>query len=101
MLDPDLHTNIMNTVRYGISNNDYRIGVESGTTTEARSGTGPGDSLKVGSRSRSGINVQKLDIKNSVADPGCLDPGSDFFPSRIPDPNCLHPASRILIKEYF
>jgi hypothetical protein len=28
------------------------------------------------------------------------DPGSDFFPSRIPDPNCLHPASRILIKEF-
>ena len=24
------------------------------------------------------------------------DPGSDFFPSRIPDPNCLHPGSRIL-----
>jgi hypothetical protein len=21
------------------------------------------------------------------------DPGSDFFPSRIPDPNCLHPGS--------
>ncbi len=29
-----------------------------------------------------------------------LDPGSDFFPSRIPDPNCLHPGSRILIKEF-
>ncbi len=28
------------------------------------------------------------------------DPGSDFFPSRIPDPNCLHPGSRILIKEF-
>ncbi len=27
------------------------------------------------------------------------DPGSDFFPSRIPDPNYLHPGSRILIKE--
>jgi hypothetical protein len=27
------------------------------------------------------------------------DPGSDFFPSRIPDPNCLHPGSRICIKE--
>ncbi len=27
------------------------------------------------------------------------DPGSDFFPSRIPDPNCLHPGSRIL-KEF-
>ena len=27
------------------------------------------------------------------------DPGSDFFPSRIPDPNCLHPGSRIRIKE--
>jgi hypothetical protein len=41
---------------------------------------------------------QKID---SVADPGCIpDPGSDFFPSRIPDPNCLHPGSRILIKEY-
>jgi hypothetical protein len=23
------------------------------------------------------------------------DPGSDFFPSRIPDPNCLHPGFRI------
>jgi hypothetical protein len=22
-----------------------------------------------------------------------LNPGSDFFPSRIPDPNCLHPGS--------
>jgi hypothetical protein len=29
------------------------------------------------------------------------DPGSDFFPSRIPDPNCLHPGSRILIKKVF
>ncbi len=28
------------------------------------------------------------------------DPGSDFFPSRIPYPNCLHPGSRILIKEF-
>ncbi len=28
------------------------------------------------------------------------DPGSDFFPSRIPDPNCLHPESRIRIKEF-
>jgi hypothetical protein len=28
------------------------------------------------------------------------DPGTDFFPSRIPDPNCLHPGSRILIKEF-
>jgi hypothetical protein len=28
------------------------------------------------------------------------DPGSDFFPSRIPDPNCLHPGSQILIKEF-
>ncbi len=28
------------------------------------------------------------------------DPGSDFFPSRIPDPNCLHPGSRILIREF-
>jgi hypothetical protein len=28
------------------------------------------------------------------------DPGSDFFPSRIPDPNYLHPGSRILIKEF-
>jgi hypothetical protein len=28
------------------------------------------------------------------------DPGSHFFPSRIPDPNCLHPGSRILIKEF-
>ncbi len=28
------------------------------------------------------------------------DPGSDFFPSRIPDPNCLHPGFRILIKEF-
>ncbi len=28
------------------------------------------------------------------------DPGSDFFPSRIPDPNCLHPGSRIRIKEF-
>jgi hypothetical protein len=28
------------------------------------------------------------------------DPGSDFFPSRIPDPNCLNPGSRILIKEF-
>jgi hypothetical protein len=28
------------------------------------------------------------------------DPGSDFFPSRIPEPNCLHPGSRILIKEF-
>ncbi len=28
------------------------------------------------------------------------DPGSDFFPSRIPDPNCLHLGSRILIKEF-
>jgi hypothetical protein len=28
------------------------------------------------------------------------DPGSDFFPSRIPDPNCLYPGSRILIKEF-
>ncbi len=28
------------------------------------------------------------------------DPGSDFFPSRIPDPNCLHPGSRILVKEF-
>jgi hypothetical protein len=27
------------------------------------------------------------------------DPGSEFFPSRIPDPNCLHPGSRIL-KEF-
>jgi hypothetical protein len=27
------------------------------------------------------------------------DPGSDFFPSRIPDPDCLHPGSRIL-KEF-
>ncbi len=26
-------------------------------------------------------------------------PGSDFFPSRIPYPNCLHPGSRIL-KEF-
>jgi hypothetical protein len=39
-------------------------------------------------------------IFESVADPGCLlNPGSDFFPSRIPDPNCLHPGSRIRIKE--
>jgi hypothetical protein len=29
-----------------------------------------------------------------------VNPGSDFFPSRIPDPNCLHPGSRILIKEF-
>jgi hypothetical protein len=28
------------------------------------------------------------------------DPGSDFFPSRIPDPNCLHSGSRIHIKEF-
>ncbi len=28
------------------------------------------------------------------------DPGSDFFPSRIPDPNCLPPGSRIRIKEF-
>ena len=28
------------------------------------------------------------------------DPGSDFFPSRIPDSNCLHPGSRIRIKEF-
>ncbi len=28
------------------------------------------------------------------------DPGTDFFPSRIPDPNCLHPGSRILINEF-
>ncbi len=28
------------------------------------------------------------------------DPGSDFFPSRIPDPNRLHPGSRICIKEF-
>jgi hypothetical protein len=28
------------------------------------------------------------------------DPGSDFFPSRIPDLNCLHPGSRIRIKEF-
>ncbi len=28
------------------------------------------------------------------------DPGSDFFPSRIPVPNRLHPGSRILIKEF-
>jgi hypothetical protein len=28
------------------------------------------------------------------------DPGSDFFPSRIPDPNCFHPGSRIRIKEF-
>jgi hypothetical protein len=28
------------------------------------------------------------------------DPGSDFFPSRIPDPNCLDPGSRILIKVF-
>ncbi len=27
------------------------------------------------------------------------DPGSDFFPSRIP-PNCFHPGSRIRIKEF-
>jgi hypothetical protein len=27
------------------------------------------------------------------------DPGSHFFPSRIPDPNCLHPGSRILMKD--
>ena len=28
------------------------------------------------------------------------DPGSNFFPSRIPVPNCLHPGSRIRIKEF-
>jgi hypothetical protein len=28
------------------------------------------------------------------------DPGSDFFPSRIPDPNCSHPGSQIRIKEF-
>ncbi len=28
------------------------------------------------------------------------DPGSNFFPSRIPDPNCHHPGSRIHIKEF-
>jgi hypothetical protein len=50
------------------------------------------------------ITISKGYIFCSVADPGCLsripDPGSDFFPSRIPDPNCLHPGSRILIKEF-
>jgi hypothetical protein len=29
-----------------------------------------------------------------------VDPGSDFFPSRIPDPICSHPRSRIRIKEF-
>ena len=28
------------------------------------------------------------------------DPGSNFFPFRIPDPKCLHPGSRIRIKEF-
>ncbi len=28
------------------------------------------------------------------------DPGSDFFPSRIPDPTFFHPGSRIRIKEF-
>jgi hypothetical protein len=28
------------------------------------------------------------------------DPGSDFFPSRIPDAYCLHPGSRIIIKKF-
>jgi hypothetical protein len=28
------------------------------------------------------------------------DPGSRFFPSRIPDPNRFHPGSRIRIKEF-
>jgi len=36
-------------------------------------------------------------ITISVADPGCLfripNPGSDFFPSRIPNPNFFHPGS--------
>jgi hypothetical protein len=28
------------------------------------------------------------------------DPGSDFYPSRIPDPNCFHPGSQIHIKKF-
>jgi len=28
------------------------------------------------------------------------DPGSEFFPSRIPDPNFFYPGSRIRIKEF-
>jgi hypothetical protein len=28
------------------------------------------------------------------------DPGSDFFPSRIPDPKCFHSGCRIRIKEF-
>ncbi len=41
-------------------------------------------------------------IRNQCCRSGMLitDPGSNFFPSRIPDPNCLHSGSRIRIKEF-
>jgi hypothetical protein len=48
MLVPDPHKHIMNTIRN--RNNDFRIGVESGTIVEAESRNGPGDTLKVGSQ---------------------------------------------------
>ncbi len=43
-----------------------------------------------------------FELRNQCGGSGMFipDPGSDFFPSRIPNPNCLHPGSRILVKEF-
>ncbi len=51
---------------------------------------------------RGGLRVISFDRPPQCCGSGMFipDPGSDFFPSRIPDPNCLHPGSRILIKEF-
>jgi hypothetical protein len=57
------------------------------------------------------FRIRILNTASSVADPECLsllpdqtfffsDPGSDFFPSRIPDPNFFHPGSRIHTKDF-
>jgi hypothetical protein len=53
------------------------------------------------------ISAEDSVHKNKVGQNQCCgsgmfipDPGSDFFPSRIPDPNCLHPGSQIRIKEF-
>jgi hypothetical protein len=52
------------------------------------------------------IGYVSIDDKNERINQCCgsgmfiSDPGSDFFPSRIPDPTFFHPGSRILIKEF-
>ncbi len=46
----------------------------------------PAPYLLIGAESGSVDFAKGLTLKGSVADPGCLSPDPDFYPSRIPDP---------------